>query len=61
MYMVVTLILPIARRHLPLIAAQASTLRVRYPDGHGILRQILNETTQWWPATARAPKSEAGP
>jgi putative Mg2+ transporter-C (MgtC) family protein len=46
MYMVVTLILPIARRHLPLIATGTSTLRVRYPDGHGILRQILNETTQ---------------
>jgi putative Mg2+ transporter-C (MgtC) family protein len=46
MYMVVTLILPIARRHLPMIAAGTSTLRVRYPDGHGILRQILNETTR---------------
>lgn len=46
MYMVVTLILPTARRYLPLIAARASTLRVRYPDGHGILRQVLNETTQ---------------
>jgi acetolactate synthase regulatory subunit len=29
-----------------LLAAPASTLRIRYPDGHGILRQILNETTQ---------------
>jgi putative Mg2+ transporter-C (MgtC) family protein len=46
MYLVVTLIVPVARRRLPLIAAGTSTLRVRYPDGHGILRQVLNETTQ---------------
>jgi putative Mg2+ transporter-C (MgtC) family protein len=46
MYLVVTLLLPVARRHLPLIAAGTSTLRVRYADGHGILRQVLNETTQ---------------
>jgi putative Mg2+ transporter-C (MgtC) family protein len=46
MYLVVTLILPVARRRLPVIAAGTSTLRVRYPDGHGILRQVLNETTQ---------------
>jgi putative Mg2+ transporter-C (MgtC) family protein len=31
MYMVVTLIIPIARRHLPLIAARVSTLRVAIP------------------------------
>jgi putative Mg2+ transporter-C (MgtC) family protein len=46
MYLVVTLILPIARRHLPLIGSGTSTLYVRYPDGRGILRQVLNETTQ---------------
>jgi putative Mg2+ transporter-C (MgtC) family protein len=46
MYLVVTLILPVARRHLPMMAAGTSTLRVRYPDGHGILRQVLNETTR---------------
>jgi putative Mg2+ transporter-C (MgtC) family protein len=46
MYLVVTLILPIARRRLPLIPTGTSTLRVRYPDGRGILRQVLNETTQ---------------
>jgi putative Mg2+ transporter-C (MgtC) family protein len=46
MYMVITLILPIARRRLPMIGAGTSTLRVRYPDGHGILRQVLNETTR---------------
>jgi putative Mg2+ transporter-C (MgtC) family protein len=46
MYLVVTLILPIARRRLPLIGPGTSTLRVRYPDGQGILRQVLNETTR---------------
>jgi putative Mg2+ transporter-C (MgtC) family protein len=46
MYLVVTLILPIARRHLPLFASGTSTLCVRYRDGQGILRQVLNETTQ---------------
>jgi putative Mg2+ transporter-C (MgtC) family protein len=46
MYLVVTLLLPVARRHLSLIATGPSTLRIRYPDGHGILRQVLNETTQ---------------
>jgi putative Mg2+ transporter-C (MgtC) family protein len=46
MYLVVTLALSVARRRLPLVAAGTSTLRVRYPDGHGILRQVLNEATQ---------------
>jgi acetolactate synthase regulatory subunit len=46
MYLVVTLVLPIVRRHMPLMAAGTSTLRVRYPDGRGILRQVLNETTR---------------
>jgi putative Mg2+ transporter-C (MgtC) family protein len=45
-YFVITLILPVLRRHLPLAATGSSTLRVRYPDGHGILRQVLNEATQ---------------
>jgi putative Mg2+ transporter-C (MgtC) family protein len=45
-YFIVTLLLPIARRRLPLTGAGTSTLRVRYPDGHGILRRVLNETTQ---------------
>lgn len=45
-YFVVTLILPILRQRLPLAVAGSSTLRVRYPDGHGILRQVLNEATQ---------------
>lgn len=45
-YFVVTLVLPIARRRLPLAPAGTSTLHVRYPDGHGILRRVLNEATQ---------------
>jgi putative Mg2+ transporter-C (MgtC) family protein len=45
-YFVVTLVLPVVRRRLPLAAAGTSTLRVRYPDGHGILRRVLNEATQ---------------
>lgn len=45
-YFVVTLLLPIARRRLPLAPAGTSTLLVRYPDGHGILRQVLNAATQ---------------
>jgi putative Mg2+ transporter-C (MgtC) family protein len=45
-YFVATLVLPIARRRLPLAATGTSTLRVRYPDGHGILRRVLNEATQ---------------
>ena len=45
-YFVVTLLLPVVRRRLPLAAPGTSSLRVRYPDGHGILRQVLNEATQ---------------
>jgi putative Mg2+ transporter-C (MgtC) family protein len=45
-YFLATLVLPIARRRLPVAAAGTSTLRVRYPDGHGILRQVLNEATR---------------
>jgi putative Mg2+ transporter-C (MgtC) family protein len=45
-YVVVTLILPLARQYLPLAGPGTSTLRVRYPDGHGILRRVLNEATQ---------------
>jgi len=45
-YLVVTLVLPVLRRRLPVATAGTSTLRVRYPDGHGILRQVLNEATQ---------------
>lgn len=46
MYFIVTLLLPLARRHLRLPNPGTSTLRVRYPDGQGMLRTILNEATQ---------------
>ena len=45
-YLLVTLVLPVLRRRLPVATAGTSTLRVRYPDGHGILRRVLNEATQ---------------
>jgi putative Mg2+ transporter-C (MgtC) family protein len=45
-YFVVTLVLPVARRRLPLAPAGTSMLLVRYPDGHGILRRVLNEATR---------------
>ena len=44
-YFLVTLVFPVIRRWLP-VGTGSSTLRVRYPDGHGILRQVLNEVTQ---------------
>lgn len=45
-YLVVNLVLPLVRRYLSWPAPGTSTLRVRYPDGHGILRRLLNEATQ---------------
>jgi putative Mg2+ transporter-C (MgtC) family protein len=45
-YFVVTLAMPVARRRLPLGMPGTSTLRVRYPEGHGILRTVLNEATR---------------
>ena len=45
-YLVVTLVFPVVRRRLPWAATGTAALRVRYPDGHGILRQVLNEVTR---------------
>ena len=45
MYFVVTLLFPILRRWLP-IGRGSSALLIRYPDGRGILRQVLNQVTQ---------------
>lgn len=45
-YLVVALVFPIFRRRLPWAATGTAALRVRYPDGHGILRQVLNEVTR---------------
>jgi putative Mg2+ transporter-C (MgtC) family protein len=44
-YFVVALVFPVVRRRLPSAAACSAALRVRYPDGRGILRQVINEIT----------------
>jgi putative Mg2+ transporter-C (MgtC) family protein len=44
-YLVVTLVFPLVSRRLPRSATAVSALRVRYPDGHGRLRDILREAT----------------
>jgi putative Mg2+ transporter-C (MgtC) family protein len=44
-YFLVTLVFPILRRWLP-IGTGSSALIIRYPDGRGILRQVLNQVTQ---------------
>lgn len=36
---------PVAVRRLPRSATAISALRVRYPDGRGILREVIAETT----------------
>lgn len=46
-YMVVTLILPAVQRFLlPVTVHRASTLYVRYPDGHGLLQAVADEATK---------------
>ena len=44
-YFIVALAFPLAVRRLPRSATAISALQVRYPDGHGILRDVLAETT----------------
>jgi putative Mg2+ transporter-C (MgtC) family protein len=44
-YFVVVLAFPFAARRLPRSATAISALQVRYPDGRGVLRDILAETT----------------
>jgi putative Mg2+ transporter-C (MgtC) family protein len=44
-YFVVALVFPAATRRLPRSSTAISALRVRYPDGRGILRQVLQATT----------------
>ena len=44
-YFLVTLGFPVATRRLPKSATAISALRVRYPDGRGILRNVLAEAT----------------
>jgi putative Mg2+ transporter-C (MgtC) family protein len=43
-YFLVVLVFPIASAHFP--ATGVSELRVRYPDGQGVLRQLLNVATE---------------
>jgi putative Mg2+ transporter-C (MgtC) family protein len=45
-YFVVALAFPVAVRRLPRSATAISALQVRYPDGRGILRDVLAETTR---------------
>ena len=44
-YFLVALGFPLGVRRLPRSATAISALRVRYPDGHGILRDVLREAT----------------
>jgi putative Mg2+ transporter-C (MgtC) family protein len=44
-YFVVALAFPVAVRRLPRSATAISAVRVRYPDGRGILRDVLAEAT----------------
>jgi putative Mg2+ transporter-C (MgtC) family protein len=45
-YFVVALVFPAVRRRLPMAGGGAAVLRVSYPDGHGILRTVINEATR---------------
>jgi putative Mg2+ transporter-C (MgtC) family protein len=44
-YFLVALVFPLATRRLPRSATAISALRVRYPDGHGRLRDVLKQAT----------------
>jgi putative Mg2+ transporter-C (MgtC) family protein len=44
-YFLVTVAFPVATRRLPRSATAISALRIRYPDGRGILRDVLQEAT----------------
>jgi putative Mg2+ transporter-C (MgtC) family protein len=44
-YLLVTLAFPLITRHLPRSATAMSVVRVRYPDGRGMLRQVLTFVT----------------
>jgi putative Mg2+ transporter-C (MgtC) family protein len=44
-YFLVAVVFPVASRRLPRSATAISALRVRYPDGRGILRDVLREAT----------------
>jgi putative Mg2+ transporter-C (MgtC) family protein len=44
-YFLVAVAFPVATRRLPRSATAISALRIRYPDGRGILRDVLQEAT----------------
>jgi putative Mg2+ transporter-C (MgtC) family protein len=44
-YFLVVLVFPVGTRRLPRSATAISAIRVRYPDGRGILRDVLQEAT----------------
>jgi len=44
-YFLVVLVFPLGTRRLPRSATAISAVRVRYPDGRGILRDVLREAT----------------
>jgi putative Mg2+ transporter-C (MgtC) family protein len=44
-YFLIVAVFPVVTRRLPRSATAVSALRVRYPDGHGRLRDILREAT----------------
>ena len=45
-YFLVALIFPLARRRLPWAATGSAGLRIRYADGRGVLRRVINEATR---------------
>jgi putative Mg2+ transporter-C (MgtC) family protein len=45
-YFVVAVVFPVITRRLPRSSTAISALRVRYPDGRGILRDVIAETTR---------------
>jgi putative Mg2+ transporter-C (MgtC) family protein len=45
-YFVVALLFSWAARRLPISATAVSALRVRYPDGRGLLRRVLQDATE---------------
>lgn len=44
-YFLIAVVFPVVTRRLPRSATAISALRVRYPDGRGILRDVLREAT----------------
>jgi putative Mg2+ transporter-C (MgtC) family protein len=59
-YFLIALAFPVAVRRLPKSTTAISALRVRYPDGHGILRNVLREATELLDP-GRSPARQEGP